>query len=82
MRMLLGVTGMVALLSGCGVDDWINRMKVERFQNACAGFGFTPNTTPFANCMMQQSAQDQEESQRVQDRAAFNGAAEKLRKRK
>jgi hypothetical protein len=82
MRMLIAFTGMVALLSGCGVDDWVNRMNAERFRKACVGFGFSPNTTAFANCMMQQSAQDQEENQRMQDRAAFDNAAEKLKKRK
>lgn len=82
MRMLLGFAGIAALLSGCGVDDWINRMNAERFQKACVGFGFTPNTTAFANCMMQQSAQDEEANQRMQDRAAFDNAAEKLKKRK
>ncbi len=71
-----------ALLNGCGVDDWINRMETERFQKACLGFGFTPNTTAFSNCMMQQSAQNQEENQRVQDRSALNQAAEKLKKGK
>lgn len=72
----------VALLSGCGVEDWINRMNAERFQKACVGYGFQPNTTAFSNCMMQQSAQDEEENQRIQDRAALHEAAEKLKKGK
>lgn len=71
-----------ALLSGCGVDDWVNRMNAERFQKACAGYGFQPNTTAFSNCMMQQSAQNEEANQRIQDRAAFDEAAEKLKKGK
>ena len=72
----------VTILSGCGVDDWVNRMNAERFQKACVGFGFTPQTPAFANCMMQQSALNDEANQRIQDRAALDDAAEKLRKGK
>ena len=47
MRLWLVLSCAAALLSGCGVNDWINRMDAERFQKACAGFGFKPNTTEF-----------------------------------
>ena len=69
-----------ALLSGCGVDDWVNRMNAERFQKACVGYGFQPNTTAFSNCMMQQSAQNEESNQRIQDRAALDAAVDKAKK--
>ncbi len=80
MRRWLALAGTVATLSGCGVDDWVNRMNAERFQKACVGFGFTPSTPAFANCMMQQSAQNDEMNPRIQDRAALDAAAEKLKK--
>jgi len=67
------------LLSGCGVDDWVNRMNAERFQKACVGYGFQPDTTAFSSNMMQQSAQNEEANQRIQDRAALDKAAEKLK---
>ena len=73
---------MAALLAGCGIDDWVNRMDAERFQKACVAYGFTPKTTAFSNCMMQQSAQNVEADQRVQDRAALDNAAEKLKRGK
>lgn len=67
------------MLSGCGVDDWVNRMNAERFQKACVGYGFQPDTIAVSNCMMQQSVQNEEASQRIQDRAALDEAAEKLK---
>lgn len=82
MRLWLILCCATALLSGCGVDDWVNRMNAERFQKACVGYGFQPNTTAFSNCMMQQSAQNEEANQRIQDRAALDEAAEKLKKGK
>ena len=71
-----------ALLGGCGMDDWVNRMETERSQKACVSYGFTPKTTAFSNCMMQQAAQSAEENQRIQDRVARDEAAEKLKRRK
>ena len=82
MRTWIALTGVAALLGGCGVDDWVNRMDTERFQKACVSYGFQPNTTAFSNCMMQQSAQNEEANQRFQDRTALEEAAEKVRKRK
>jgi len=82
MRLWLILSCAAALLSGCGVDDWVNRMNAERFQKACVGYGFQPNTAAFSNCMMQQSAQNEEANQRIQDRAALDEAAEKLKKGK
>lgn len=82
MRFWLTLSCAAALLSGCGVDDWINRMNAERFQKACVGYGFQPNTTAFSNCMMQQSAQNGEANQRSQDRAALDKVAAKLKKGK
>jgi hypothetical protein len=82
MRLWFTLSCAAALLSGCGVDDWINRMNAERFQKACVGYGFQPNTTAFSNCMMQQSAQNEEANQRSQDRAALDEAAAKLKKGK
>ena len=82
MRLWVTLAGMAMLLAGCGVDNWVSRMNAERFQKACVGFGFTPNTAAFSNCMMQQSAQNDEANQRIQDRAALDEAAEKLRKGK
>jgi hypothetical protein len=82
MRLWLILCCAAALLSGCGVDAWVNRMNAERFQKACVGYGFQPNTTAFSNCMMQQSAQNEEANQRIQDRAALDEAAEKLKKGK
>ena len=49
MRLRLILPCAAALLGGCGVDDWINRMNAERFQKACVGYGFQPNTTAFSN---------------------------------
>ena len=82
MRLWMTLTCVAVLLGGCGVDDWVNRMNAERFQKACTGFGFTPGTAAFSNCMMQQSAQNDEANQRIQDRAALDEAAEKLKKGK
>ena len=76
------LTCIVALLTGCGVDDWVNRMETERFEKACVSYGFTPKTTAFSNCMMQQSAQNAEENQRIQDRIALDEVAAKLKKGK
>ena len=82
MRTWIALTCVAALLGGCGMDDWVNRMNAERFQKACVSYGFQPNTTAFSNCMMQQSAQNEEENQRIQDRAALDQAAEKVKKGK
>ena len=82
MRLWLVLSCAAASLGGCGVDDWVNRMNAERFRKACVGYGFQPNTTAFSNCMMQQSAQNEEANQRIQDRAALDEAAEKLKKGK
>ena len=82
MRTWITLTGVTALLGGCGVDDWVNRMNTERFQKACVGYGFQPSTTAFSNCVMQQSAQNEEANQRIQDRATLEQAAEKVKKGK
>jgi hypothetical protein len=82
MRVWIVLTCAIAALSGCGVADWANRMDAERFQKACAGFGFQPNTTAFSNCMMQQAAQDEEANQRMRDRMALDEAISKDKKRK
>lgn len=79
MRMWIILICAAASLGGCGVDDWVNRMNAERFQKACASYGFQPNTTAFANCMLQQSAQNEEANQRIQDRAALDRAASKVK---
>lgn len=76
------LAGVLACLSGCGVDNWVAGMNNERFQNACSGFGFAPGTAAFSNCMMQQSAQNEAEIQSIQDRAALDEAAEKLKRRR
>lgn len=82
MRLWLTLTCVAALLGGCGIDDWVSRMNAARYQKACVGFGFQPNTAAFSNCMMQQSAQNDEQNQRMQDRAALDRAAEKLKEGK
>ena len=82
MRLWTTLTFVAILLGGCGVDDWINRMDAERFQKACIAYGFQPNTTAFSNCMLQQSAQNAEENERLKDRMALDEAAEKIKKGK
>ena len=67
-------------LGGCGVDDWVNRMNADRFRKQCLSLGLTPGSDTFANCMLQQSAQNEEANQRMQDRANMNAAVDRLKK--
>ncbi|PLP57526.1 hypothetical protein CYK37_20600 [Mesorhizobium loti] len=49
-------------------------------QNKCASFGFEPGTDAFANCMMKQNAQRDEDDQRFLDRLHEREQREKDRK--
>ena len=80
MKPWLALTGVLILLGGCGVDDWVNRMNAERFHKACVALGIPPGTAAFSNCMVQQSAQNEEANQRIQDRAALDNAARNIKK--
>lgn len=49
-------------------------------QNKCASFGFQPGTDAFANCMMKQNAQRDEDDQRYLDRLHEREQRDKDRK--
>lgn len=75
MRALLLITGLagLALLTACAPssDDVANRQAVQHTsdQQTCSGYGFTPGTDAFANCMMStsQNRTAQEQIQRQQN---------------
>ncbi|BFL66017.1 hypothetical protein HVPorG_04064 (plasmid) [Roseomonas mucosa] len=66
-------------LAGCGLDAALDRMVQADDQKVCDGFGFQRGTDAYANCMMQQAAQREEETQRGMDRSQLEAAAKKLR---
>ncbi|NOG70912.1 hypothetical protein [Roseicella sp. DB1501] len=73
----LAILGALTLLAGCGLNDALDRMDREADQKRCDGFGFQRGTEAYANCLMQQAAQREAESQQALDRAALERAARK-----
>ncbi|PZP46595.1 MAG: hypothetical protein DI601_06150 [Azospirillum brasilense] len=65
-------------LAGCGVDAALDRLVQAEDQKTCDGFGFQRGTDAYANCMMHQSAQREEEIQRGMDRSELESAAKKI----
>ena len=61
----------------CPQSEGFNRAADD--QKVCDGFGFQRGTDAYANCMMQQAAQREEETQRGMDRSQLEAAAKKLR---
>jgi hypothetical protein len=76
-NLLLICAIMMTALSGCGLDDYTQRLDTNTDQKACRGFGFTPGTVVFAQCMEQQAAQRAEQNQRTLDRMQRDEAAAK-----
>jgi hypothetical protein len=65
-------------LAGCVSDEEQRSMD----QDKCYSFGFQPGTDALANCMMNQSAQRNEDEQRSLDRMNEQEWRDKDRKRK
>jgi Flp pilus assembly protein TadD len=59
------MAGCVLLLAGCVSPEEQRAMD----QQKCAGYGFTPDTVAFANCMM--STSQQRDAQQAADQRAF-----------
>ncbi|QWK81232.1 hypothetical protein [Ochrobactrum sp. BTU1] len=59
---------------GCVMDDEIN-------QDKCSSFGFRTGTDAFANCMMEQSARQDEERQRFSEEYRAREERDRERKR-
>ncbi len=76
---ILGALGLAVLLSGCGVDQALDRIDREEDQQACTGFGFQPGTDAFATCMQRQSVQRASDLQRLLDRMALERAVQPRR---
>lgn len=76
-NLLLICAILVTALSGCGLDDYTQRIDANTYQKECSGFGFTPGTTAFAQCMEQQAAQRAERNQQILDRMHRDEAAAK-----
>ena len=66
-------------LGGCGVDEWVSRTNAAQFRRQCVDLGFVPGTDPFSNCMLQQSAQREQQNQAIQDRVHLDRAVDKLK---
>ena len=73
---------LMGAVAGCGLDDSLNRLDRNTYQRACNGYGFTPGTTAFAQCMQQQAAQRADENQQIMNRAHLDEAADRLSKMK
>ena len=79
MRQLSSTKTMIAaslvlagLLSGCqALDD----MEAEQYRQQCATLGIQPGSPHFEQCMLQQQALDEDESQRSLDRIQRDEAA-------
>ncbi|MFD1558525.1 hypothetical protein ACFSHT_23295 [Paraburkholderia silviterrae] len=54
---------LIFAVSGCGLLD-----STPRFQENCSRYGFKPGTDAFANCVLQQSQQEDDDIQRSMDR--------------
>ena len=78
-----GTVTLVGLLTlaGCGLDAAVDRMNTSTDQRACNGFGFTPGTTAYAQCMQQQAAQRSAENQQELNRMHEDEAIENLNKK-
>jgi hypothetical protein len=63
----LGLFAGLALLAACGPTPAEQRAMD---QNSCAGYGFTPGTDAFANCMMTTAQRRANAEQRRADQAA------------
>ena len=71
------LAGLLAL-TGCGLDAAVDRMNTTTDQRACNGFGFTPGTTAYAQCMQQQAGQRADENQRAMNRMQLDEEIDKL----
>lgn len=65
-------------LAGCVSSEEQRSMD----QDKCSSFGFEQGTTAFANCMMKQSAQRDENEQRFEDRVNEREQRNRDRKRR
>lgn len=72
--------GLVTTLGGCGLDETLHRMDLATYRRACVDYGFSPGTTPFAQCMQQQAALRAQENQANIDRAHLDNAVDQLGK--
>lgn len=80
MRTWLLIAFAGSILTGCGLDAALNRMKMAQFREKCAGFGFQPGTDAFANCMMRQSTERDQFIQHIGDQENKQDAAKQQNK--
>jgi hypothetical protein len=80
MKSLLPLLLSPSLLVGCGVISALDRIDQANYRSQCSEFGFQVESEAFANCVMQQSMQDQEQNQRNLDRMQLQDATSKLRR--
>lgn len=55
-------------LAGCGALDELNRMEIEDFKKTCTNLGIPPGSPNFDQCMLQQQAISEDETQRSMER--------------
>ena len=80
--LILFSLSLVGAVAGCGLDDSLNRIDQATYRRDCSGFGFTPGTTAFAQCMQQPAAQRANENHQIMNRAHLDEAADRLGKNK
>ena len=65
---LLLLLPLVMSAAVCAAVDAMERADEANYRSRCATVGFRPGTDAFAECMMQQFAQDEARNQRSIDR--------------
>ncbi|EHM03415.1 hypothetical protein HMPREF9946_00140 [Acetobacteraceae bacterium AT-5844] len=75
---VLSLAAAFPLLAGCGLEDALDAMQRENFEQACTKLGIARSSPSWDQCMIQQQASERYEEQQALNRIQQQENARKL----